>query len=148
MPWELNIVRYHEDEQCSLGDRQSVIDHVAKVFPGWTLSPPPLPPQEAIDQMSPETRTLFLRPMLRMLYEEDDLSFEFWYFLPFRGRPGAGESATRVEATVPAAGVDRVRSGGVPTALARLLGSRTPAASECGSPCGLPGSVGELQPIA
>src|SRR5205823_5816145 len=31
MPWELNIVRYHEGERGVLGDRQSVIDHLAKV---------------------------------------------------------------------------------------------------------------------
>jgi hypothetical protein len=78
MPWELNIVRYHEGERGPLGDRQSVIEHMARTFPGEPFGPPPLPPLEAMDRMPPEIRALFLKPMLRMAYEEGGVSFEFW----------------------------------------------------------------------
>ncbi len=78
MPWEINIVRYLDEVRCDLGDRQMVIDHVARIAPGKGLAPPPLPPQADLDRMSAETRAAFLRPILSTIYQEGDLSIEFW----------------------------------------------------------------------
>jgi hypothetical protein len=78
MPWELIIICRRDEEGKPLGARQFVIDKVAEALQGLALSPAPLPPPKVLERMSAEVRELFLKPQLRAVLEEEDLSVEFW----------------------------------------------------------------------